>query len=96
MDHELNELDLPPAGFTSVAATLSFDDWVRRIPLALAALVAWFFLFPVLLGPTGPGVAVLMTSLSTWFVLGRSAPPRGQAYLVAVGAPFALLLLLIT
>lgn len=96
MDHELDELDRPPAGFTSVAATLSFDDWVRRIPVALAALVTWFFVFPVLLGPTGPGVAVLMTAVSTWFVLGRSTPPRGQAYLVAVGGPFALLLLLFT
>jgi hypothetical protein len=98
VDHsELDELDRPPAAWSTAAPPLTFDDWVRKVPYALAAVVGSFMLFPVLLGSaTGPGVALLTSSASTWFFLGRGAPPTAFKYQLAVAGPFLLLLLLIT
>ena len=91
---ELNELDRPPVGWPTAAPRLTLDAWVRRIPYALVALAGWFFVLPVLLGPVGVGVALIMTAASTWFFLGRSAPAVGQAYLVVTACPVVLIVLL--
>lgn len=95
--NELDELDRPPVGCSSVAAERTFDDWVSKIPYALGALVASFMVFPVLFGsPIGPGVALLTSSAAAWFFLGRSAPRATHVYLLAVAGPVSLLVLLLS
>lgn len=71
--------------------------WRTRVPYALAAVVTWFFVFPVLFGGAfGVGLALLAGVVSSWVLLGRRAPVEAEGYVVLVLTPMLVVLLLAT
>lgn len=94
---EDNDLDRPPLTEPIAAPLMSYAAWRTRVPYAVATAVAWFFVFPVLLGGAfGVGVALVAGAVSTWFLLGRRAPVEAEGYVVLALTPLLVVLLLAT
>ncbi|WP_309648661.1 hypothetical protein [Nocardioides sp.] len=94
---EDNELDQAPMTESLLAPLMPYAVWRSRVPYAFAAAVAWFFVFPVLLGGSfGVGVALVSGAVSSWLLLGRRAPLEAEGYAVLALMPVLVVLLLAT